>query len=772
MIVLKTIYEVLEMDYIIKEIQSYCACSLGKQLVGQLHILDDLDDINELLYKSHEAMKFINLQGRLPLGGLSDINLSLEKAHRDGSLLPEELLSVARHLECVVSVKNYFSSSELKTNDLKDLYEGLTDNSYLLQEILRCIMPDGNIHDNATPTLSSIRKKIKSMHSNIRHTMETYVKESKDYLSIDTIASRNDRLVLPVKAGYKNEFGGLIHDHSSTGHTVYVEPEKVVLMNNELTQLRSLEREEIQKILYELSQRIKNNYYHFHFNMKILEELDFVFAKGYYGYVHKCAIPNIVKDGRKIELKEARHPLIDPKKVISNTIILDECSMLLISGSNTGGKTVTLKTVGLLSLMALCGLPIPAHEATIPLFDNIFVDLGDEQSIEQSLSTFSSHMKKVIDILNHATSHSLVILDEIGSGTDPQEGESLAEVILSRFLELQTFVFATTHYGRLKTFAKESKRIMLASVSFDLDQMKPTYKLRLGSAGQSYAIEIAQLLGLDTQLVEKAREKKLSSMSEHEKLMEELEKQKEQLILKENELVKLIDINKKQEKQYQHQLNLIEIQKQSMIKKAQDDANLLIEEAKKNIDEVMERMKNNNLKQHHVISAKKELDDFMYIDKEELAKQDHELKIGDHVRLIKMNREGDIVDILKNGMINVSVSGLNVKLHEDEVIFIHSKVKEKKQKNVMIKRTNTKKTGNYEINVIGKRYEEAMELVDKFLDDALVLGYPHVRIVHGMGTGALRKGIHTMLKKHPRIVSFRDGGPNEGGLGATLAYFE
>lgn len=769
---MKTNYEILEMNAIIKEVQSYCACSLGKNMVSNLHVLDDLDDIKELLNKTNESMKFINLHGRLPLGGLSDINMSLEKANRDGSLLGEELLSVARHLECVVSVKNYFFTSELKTNYLNDLYNGLTDNSYLLQEILRCIMPDGSIYDNASPTLSSIRKKIKSMHSNIRSTMESYVKESKDYLSIDTIASRNDRLVLPVKAGYKNEIGGLIHDQSSTGHTVYIEPQKVVLMNNELSHLKSLEREEIQKILYELSQKVKNNYYHFHFNMKILEELDFIFAKGYYGYVHKCCIADIEENGNKIEFVEARHPLIDPKKVIANTIRLQDCTMLLISGSNTGGKTVTLKTVGLLSMMALCGMPIPAHKATIPLFDNIFVDLGDEQSIEQSLSTFSSHMKKVINILNQSTNKTLVILDEIGSGTDPQEGESLAEVILSRFIELKSFVFATTHYGRLKTFAKETESIMLASVSFDLDNMRPTYKLKLGSAGQSYAIEIAQILGLDEELVLKAREKKLNSMSEHEKLIEELEKQKDQLSLKENELNELIEKNKKQEKQYQHQLNLIQIQKDSMLKKAQNDANELIEEAKKNIDEVMERMKNTNLKQHEVIGAKKELSDFMYVDKEELTKQVHELKIGDHVRLIKMNREGDIVEILKNGMINVSVSGLNVKLHEDEVIFIHSKVKEKKQKKAVIKRNTVQKTGTYEINVIGKRYEEAMELVDKFLDDALVLGYPHVRIVHGMGTGVLRKGIQTMLKKHPRVVSFRDGGPNEGGLGATLAYFE
>lgn len=769
---MKTIYEILEMNHIINEVQSYCACSLGKKQVSELKIQDDKEELEELLAKTSEAMKFINIQGRLPLGGLSDIHMSLEKANRDGALIPEELLSVAGHLECVTGVKNYFSSSELKTKELNDFYNGLVDHPHLLQEINRCIMNDGTINDHATPTLASIRKKMASMHTNIRNTMESYVKDSKDYLSIDTIASRNDRLVLPVKAGHKNEIAGLIHDHSATGHTVYIEPEKVVVMNNELTHLKSLEREEIQKILYELSQKVKMNYLHFHFNMQILEELDFIFAKAYYGYIHQCCIPKIEDNGKRIIMLEARHPLIDQKKVVANTIKLEDHTMLLISGSNTGGKTVTLKTVGLLSFMALCGLPVPAVEAVIPLFDNIYVDLGDEQSIEQSLSTFSSHMKKLIDILNSATDRSLVILDEIGSGTDPQEGESLAEVILDQFIQLKSFVFATTHYGRLKTFAKETKEIMLASVLFDLENMKPTYHLQLGSVGQSYAIEIAQILGMDPSLVNKARELKLSSMSEHEKLMEELEKQKEQLLLKEEELNRLVEVNKKQEKQYQHQLNLLSKQKDTLVKKAQDEANVLIEEAKKNIDEVMNKIKEQQVKQHVVIDAKKQLNDLMFKEDIEYNKQTHKLQVGDHVKVIKMNREGDIVDILKNGMINVSLSGLNIKLHEDEVVFIHSQVKEKKTKKAVIKKQTVQKTGTYEINVIGKRYEEAMALVDKFLDDALVLGYPHVRIVHGMGTGVLRKGIRKMLEKHPHVVSYRDGGPNEGGLGATLAYFE
>lgn len=768
---MKNIYETLEMNVIIEQIKQFCASSLGKNKVDSVYIFNDIDDLNESLCKVNEAMKYISLQGRLPLGGLSDISLSLEKVNRDGSLLTEELLKILSHLECVQSVKNYFLVSDLKTHYLNEMSDGLVENQGLIEEIKRCILPDGSVSDHASERLYALRKQIHDIRNSIRHQMESYVKESKDYLSIDRMTSKNDRLVLPVKVGYKNQIQGFIHAQSATGQTVYIEPERVVMMNNHLAQLKQEEQEEIRRILYHLSQIVKQNYYHFVFNLDILEEFDFIFAKGQYGYIHQCCIPVIQDNGDCLELIEARHPLIDEKKVISHTIRLLNQKMLLISGSNTGGKTVTLKTVGLLSMMALCGIPVLCLEAKIPLFDHIYVDLGDEQSIEQSLSTFSSHMMKTIEILNNATSSSLVIIDEIGSGTDPQEGESLAEAILEKFIEKKSFVFASTHYGKLKTFAKEHPQILLASVGFDLEKMRPTYHLKLGSVGQSYAIEIAQLLGLDQDIVKRANDIKDESMSEHERLMEKLEKQQELLDSKQNELNDLIIKNQKLEKQYHHQIHQIEQQKDLILKKAQDQANQLLEEAKENIDLIVDEMKSSSLKQHEIIQAKHDLDHLKYQDPIEVIKQDHDLAVGDHVKVMKMNREGDIVEILKNHMIMVSLSGLSVKLHENEVQFLHSQTKVKKMKKATIKKS-VKKTGSYEINIIGKRYEEAMAIVDKFLDDALVLGYPHVRIVHGMGTGALRKGVRKLLEKNKHVVSYRDGGPNEGGLGATLVYFE
>ncbi len=769
---MRTLYETLEMDQIQNELKSFCASSLGKDKIDSLMIFDDEEDLSLELQKVDEAIKMINLQGRMPLGGLSDIQICLEKANRDGTLQGEELLKMMSHLECIVRVQNYMNSLEISTPQLTELTSGLVGNNHIYQELQRCLNPDGSVSDSASPTLKSLRQKIGQLHHQIRHKMESLVKESKDLLSMDALTSKNDRLVLPVKTGYKNQINGLVHAHSATGQTTYIEPEVVVVMNNQLTDLQLAENEEVQHILYMLSQMIKQNYYHFHFNLEILQELDFIFAKGYYGYIHHCCIPVIDNKTRDIVFKEARHPLIDEKKVVSNDILLQDYRMLLISGSNTGGKTVSLKTVGLLSLMALCGLAVPCLKMSIPLFDNIYVDLGDEQSIEQSLSTFSSHMKKIIDILHSVNENSLVIIDEIGSGTDPQEGESLAEAILMEFLKKECFVFASTHYGKLKTFAKEHPSILMASVSFDMDLMKPTYHLKLDAVGQSYAIEIASILGLDEHIVDYAKELKLSSMSEHEKLMEELEKKDEQLNLKEEQLNQLLKDNQKLEKQYRHQIHQLNQKKEQLLQEAKDEANKLVIEAKENIDIVVKTFKESNLKQHEIIQARHDLDSLRFIEEEEKVKQDHELQVGDHVKIIKMNREGDIVDILNQHRIMVSVGGLNVKLHEDDVVFMHPQTKIKKMKKANVYTSKTKKTGSYEINIIGKRYEEAMAMIDKFLDDALVMGYPHVRIVHGMGTGVLRKGVRKILEKNKQVVSYRDGGPNEGGLGATLVYFE
>ncbi|MCD7808074.1 MAG: endonuclease MutS2, partial [Erysipelotrichaceae bacterium] len=677
---MKTIFETLEIDRLKDQIKTYCASSLGKEKVEEMDIYDDIDDLNVALNKVEEAMHLISLQDRLPLGGLSDISLLIERAKHDGTLYGDELLMIAAHLECIENIKNYMNAADVDTPLISELVDGLIGQPHLLSEIQRCILPDGKVSDHASAELYHLRKQIQSMQVNIRNKMDSMVKDSKDYLSIDNVTTRNDRLVLPVKANYKNEIQGLIHGQSGTGQTLYIEPTAIVNMNNQLAIYMQEEKEEVEKILYQLSQHVKNHYIHFHFNLEILQELDFIFAKAQYGVQWDCCRAMIDETGDILSLKQARHPFIDKKKVIANNIILEDYRMLLITGSNTGGKTVTLKTTGLLSFMALSGMVIPCSEAIVPFFDHIYVDLGDEQSIEQSLSTFSSHMHKIIDILHQSTSHSLVLIDEIGSGTDPQEGECLAEAILSKFLEKNCFVLASTHYGQLKTFASQHDAIGMASVSFDLDLMKPTYHLNLNQAGSSYALEIASQLGMDQDIIDHAYQIKESSLSDYEKLMEQLTKQQEELTLKQQQLDTLLVQNQKLEDQYQAKLKQIDHQKDQIIQQAKDEANQLVDEAKDNIDIIIKTIKESQMKQHEINQAKHDLEDIRFMDKQQLQHQDHELVLGDHVKVIRMNREGDIIEILKNKMIVVSIDGLKIKLHQDEVVFIHPKTKIKKEK--------------------------------------------------------------------------------------------
>lgn len=768
---MKTNFETLELDKIQQQLFNFSSSSLGKEKIKQLTVFKDKEDLDKELQKVQDTMKCIQYYGRLPLGGFVDIQTIVKKAQMDAVLTGEELYKVYNHLCCIENVTHYYDKIEFEVPHIEELFTGLMFYSQLHQQIKKAILPDGSLSDHASETLYRIRKEMNSLQFRIRKKMETLVKDSKDYLSIDSLTTRNDRLVLPVKAGYKNQFGGIVHAHSSTGQTIYIEPEAIMQMNNQFNDLKIDEQEEIRRILLELSNKVKSFDIQFHYNQQFLETLDFLFSKGMYGVTHHCCIPTILDDYSHFYIQDGRHPMIDPTKVISNTISLNKEKMLLITGSNTGGKSVLLKTAGLLSLMALCGLPIPANKAHIPFFDDVLVDLGDEQSIEQSLSTFSSHMKRIVDILKISTSKSLVIADEIGSGTDPDEGESLAQAVLEQLLDKQCFTFASTHFGGLKTFAKGHEGIAVGSVSFDHESLKPTYHLQMNRVGQSYAFEIALKLGLEKQIVNHAIEIKKQRMSEAEILLEKLEREREILVEKEQKLNDLLIENKRLNDKYNQRFESLERQKEKILEDAKKNANQIIEGTRDKIDEIVNDLKASSLKDHQITNAKTQVKNLKFEDEIVNVKQDHELKVGDHVKVIKMNREGDILDILKKDMILVDLAGLKVKLHQDEVIYMHPKTKVKKVE--AGKRTITmKKTASYEINVIGERYEEAMAIVDKFLDDAIVLGYPHVRIVHGMGTGVLRKGIRKMLDKNKNVVSYRDGGPNEGGLGATLVYFE
>ncbi len=772
----KTIHK-LEFDKIKTQLSHYCACSLGKDLVEKLSMYQDQEEVKKQLGLTDEAMRLVYAYGTLPMGGVHDIGYAIKKAKMDGLLYPQDLLAIFASLEAVTSIKNYQADIEnQEVPCFNELVDHLQTIKPLAQSISSCIDYDGSVKDSASSTLYGIRRRIRTLEASIRTKMNQLVSSQKEYLSEAIVTTRNDRFVLPVKTVSKGHVKGIVHAESSSSHTSYIEPESVVRMNNQITEEKNNEQEEIENILFELSQKVKANALTLEYNQEDLQILDFMFAKGAYAKAIDGQIATITDDLTTLSLKQARHPLIDPDQVVANDIELQApYCLLLITGSNTGGKTVTLKTTGLLAMMALSGLAIPVKEATIPFYDAIYCDLGDEQSIEQSLSTFSSHIKKIISILDNVTHRSLVLIDEIGSGTDPREGESLAQAILDRLLEYHCHVLSSTHYSGLKKYAQENPNVLYASVEFDLETMKPTYHLLNHVIGQSYAFEISRRLGLDAKIVENARHIKDEMMSDEDRLMETLEKEMEHQRQLELKLQEALHENELKEKELIRKLKEFENRKETLLDQAKEQANGLLEEAKQEIQVVLDDLKSQGqeVKPHHVSDAKHTLEGLKYASKnknnQDAPTLGHEYAVGERVKILSVNREGVVQSVSKKGLV-VSLGGLKMQLKENEVAYIGKPLKPKVKSNG--RSISKQSTGHYEINVIGMRYEEAMRVVDKFLDDALVNNYPHVRIVHGMGTGVLRKGIRKMLEKNKNVVSFRDGGPNEGGLGATLVYFE
>lgn len=770
---MKNIYDTLEFNQIKNQISHYCVSSLGKAKIEELVPLDDYDDLQlEQLYLK-QAMDLVFKYGKMPIGCFFDVEPLLLKTTKDGTLFGEDFVQIVYLLNNVKEVQNYLNEKELEENELLRLCNELVLPKQLLKDINRCIDSSGNVLDGASSELRRIRRQILSIEANIRTKIEQVKVANKDYLSQEAISSRNNHLVLPVKAGNKNTVKGIVHAVSSSGQTMFIEPDVIVQMNNQLVHAKDDERKEVNRILMMLSMSVKNHYDVLHDDQELMVKIDMIFAKAGYGVKIDGVVPKVVEDYQNFSLIKARHPLIDPRDVVANDIVLNAPKrMLMISGSNTGGKTVVLKTAGLLSLMALCAMALPCTKATVPMFDQICVDLGDEQSIEQSLSTFSSHMKRLVEITNEVTDKSLVLLDEVGSGTDPREGQSIAEAILRYLHDIDPIAVVSTHYSGLKEFAKNEDYILVSAVEFDQELMRPTYRLIEGSVGNSYAIEISSRLGLNPKIVEMAHQIKDSSLTDTDKLLEKLQDELSQVQIEKDQLEALInEANLKMDK-YNRLISNYEKQKEELIEKAKQEANALLEESKQTIDLIVEDLKKQaELKQHVVIDAKRNLDLLKHEQKKVINEEVREYQVGDVVKVLSANRQGEILSINKKGILTINMSGLKLNAKPEEVSFISKKVKPKKVKsNLKSLRKSTNQS--YELNIIGLRYEEAMLVVDKFLDDAIVNNYSMVRIIHGMGTGVLRNGVRKMLDKNKNVVSYRDGGPNEGGLGATLVYFE
>ena len=772
-----TYLEKLEFNKIKNILSEFAISENGKEMCLNLEPYSNKDKIEKALAETTEAAALLYRKGNLPLIPLGEITSHILNLKNQNFLQTKALLELATLLKTSRLIKNYYFDKELnQTDSLTNYFEHLYTNASIEDKIFSSIIDENTIDDRASDNLYKIRNQMRKIKQNIKDKLQSLL--TSKYLQEPLITIRQNRFVVPVKVEYQSEIKGFIHDTSSTGSTVFVEPISVFDLNNQLSELKNQEIIEIEKILQILTSLFLNIIPELENNYNLLTILDFIFAKAKYSKFTNSNCPKL-NDEKIIYLKNAIHPLLDPKKAIPITLEIGKnFSTLLITGPNTGGKTVTLKTVGLLTAMAQSGLHIPAsEESSIYVFDNIFADIGDEQSILESLSTFSSHMTHIISIINNATSNSLVLVDELGSGTDPIEGASLALSILEYLKENNITVLATTHYHELKEYALLTDGVENASCEFNLETLSPTYRLLIGVPGKSNAFAISQKLGLKQEILENAKKLISSDTAKTEDLLKEIYDSK---ALIEAEKEKTIEASKQIQtlkEKLENEKNDISEHKKEYLQKAKQEARDILLNAKEEANEIIKEMeseKSTNTKQLNKLRNKlsDKLNDVTQIkepDKQSTTVFDEtQIKPGLIVFVPKFNKNGTILSYPNQSKkFNIQIDNIKTTLTASEITIAHQTEKpksipNKKQSNFTPKKVQT------ELNVIGLNIEESIFLVDKFLDEAAIAKLEFVRIVHGKGTGVLGKGIQKYLKTHPHVKSYRYGTFGEGEMGVTI----
>lgn len=789
---------VLEYNKILEQLSEYAATEGAKRRIHNMKPLRDRAKIEELQQNTRDAYVRLETQGNVSFSGVRNVNESLKLLEIDSSLSAAELLDIASLLEAAAEVKAYneetYDSLTVYFSDLQPLQD-------ISSEIRRCIISSDEIADDASGTLRSIRRKIVTTEASVHNTLNKIIKSeaNRDMLMDSLVTMRNGRYCIPVKIEHKNAFPGMVHDRSGTGSTVFIEPMQIVELNNTIQELRDDERAEIDKILSDLSHTAAVVREDIAADYKILIDLDFIFAKARYAVATNATEP-VWNDDGIIDLKRAVHPLLDPKTAVPIDISIgDNYTLLIITGPNTGGKTVSLKTLGLLTLMGQSGLHIPALEGSrLSVFDDVFADIGDEQSIELSLSTFSSHMSNITYIVKHANEKSLVLFDEPGGGTDPAEGASLAIAILEDLKNKGARVMATTHYTELKTYAIAAEGVENASCEFDVKTLRPTYKLMIGIPGSSNAFAIAKRLGMPDDITEAAKKGMDENQINMERVIAQLEENEREMSKLRTEL----EIETNSAKQLKSRLadkeKKLDEKRLQLIEDAKIEARNIVDDAKSFADDAI-RNYNKWLKNPAKIDArtlentrtslrkKGEGYNTEKADKEKRKYSGHKLSdfhIGDKVLVLSIETEGHVIELPdRNGQILVEMGILTSRFPADDLLIIdEDKIKTKTADRVFQeKRHNSGSamaatfsdsskamTFNPEINLLGKTVDEAVALLDKFLDDALLTHAETVRIVHGKGTGALRRGITEYLKKQRFVKEFRSGEFGEGDSGVTI----
>lgn len=783
------ILHTLEYRKILNKLMQYTQTPMGKLAAEELKPSGDFEGVKRLLQATDEAVNVDRLKGIPSFGGVGDIRPALKRASIGGILGTSELLSVGNTIGGARRVKRFLAAmhEDEKIEMLYALSDLLSEQKHVEDAIRACIDEDANVLDSASPELANIRRELRGGEARIREKLDSMIRSSSvaKMLQDQLVTIRGDRFVIPVKAEYRSHFGGIVHDQSGSGATLFIEPESIVAMNNKLRETRLREEREIEIILHRLTDLVGGIAEEMTYDVDILGQLDFIFAKARIAREMKATQPRM-NDRGYLKLRKGRHPLIPSELVVPLDAELgNQYSSIIVTGPNTGGKTVTLKTVGLLSLMSMSGLFIPAEEGSqMCVFDAIYADIGDEQSIEQSLSTFSSHMTNIISILKRMTPKSLILLDEVGAGTDPAEGSALAIAILEHIHRTECRMIATTHYSELKAYAYERKGVINASMEFDVQTLSPTYRLLIGVPGRSNAFAIAERLGLPGAILEHARgevkeedlrvEHMIASLEEN-RLTAEQERERAEMIRREAE-----EFRKRQ----QLELEKLESQRDKRLEKAEKDASAILDKARKEAEEIISDLRRlameegASVKEHKLIEARRRLDEAEPAPRKKAvsraAKAPRQLQPGDEVKLPSVNQKGYIVELSGTKEAVVQFGIMKMKVNVSDLEFLSSAPDQPApalRRATTVKRTRDENVRS-ELDLRGANLEEAIMETDRFIDEAFLGNLGQIYIIHGKGTGVLRTGIQEYLRKHRHVKSYRLGNYNEGGAGVTVAELE
>ena len=772
--------DVLEFDKIKALVEKETISDIGREKAQNMSPATDLNTVQFQIDETDELSQIYN-KHRLPsLSGLSKVSQLIHRATIGGVLNVSELNLIKR----LIQVQNQFKTfyNQLLEDDEEILYpilHGRMDQLPVLTDLYQTIhqkCDTYDLYDNASYELQGIRSKIASTTQKIKQNLDRIVKSQSNQkkLSDALVTVRNDRNVIPVKAEYRQDFNGIVHDQSASGQTLYIEPNSVVEMNNTISRLKNDEAVERERILIELTAEVATEAEGCLTAENVMGQIDFLIAKARYASSIKATKPTFNTE-RTVYLPKAFHPLLDQDTVVANTIeFAEDISTVIITGPNTGGKTVTLKTLGLIVVMAQSGLLVPTLDGSqLSIFENVFCDIGDEQSIEQSLSTFSSHMKNIVEILQEATADSLILFDELGAGTDPSEGAALAMSILDYVHNVNSLVMATTHYPELKAYSYNREGVMNASVEFDVTTLSPTYKLLMGVPGRSNAFDISSKLGLDKTIIQQAQSMIGQDEQEINEMIASLESNSKRVDDQRIELDRLLREAQETHDNLEKKYEQYQAYEKRLMDEAKDKANQRVKSATQEADQILKDLrtlrdkKGADIKEHELIDKKKQLDDQYEAKdiKQQVKKQKwDEIHAGDEVKVLTYGQKGEVLEVVSNDEAIVQMGIIKMKLPLSD---LEKTKKTQEAPTKMVKRQNRQNI-KMDLDLRGYRYEEALNELDQYIDQAVLSNYQQVNIIHGKGTGALQKGVQNYLKNHKSVASYRNGMPSEGGFGVTV----